>query len=225
MNRDGAVNVGEAARDANSKLLFLSSDYVFDGKNTSPYETEDARNPQSVYGHSKAEAEDRLQGILPGCCIVRTSWLFGTEGKCFPDTILRLASSRPLIEVVNDQRGSPTYATDLARAIRALCRSDASGIVHVTNEGDCTWFEFAQEIVKRSGLATEVKPVTSAANGTPRTATGVLRSLRKEPAKVWHRDTPLARSAGQIFKGAEQLSESHCFARCRLLGCRGVQVK
>lgn len=183
VNRDGAVNVGEAARDANSKLLFLSSDYVFDGKNTSPYETEDARNPQSVYGHSKAEAEDRLQGILPGCCIVRTSWLFGTEGKCFPDTILRLASSRPLIEVVNDQRGSPTYATDLARAIRALCRSDASGIVHVTNEGDCTWFEFAQEIVKRSGLATEVKPVTSVqmARPAPRPAYSVLsaKSLQK----------------------------------------------
>lgn len=183
VNRDGAVNVAEAARDAGSKLMFLSSDYVFDGKKTSPYETDDARNPQSVYGHSKAEAEVQLQETLPTCCIARTSWLFGEGGKCFPDTILRLASDRISIDVVNDQRGSPTYAADLARAIIALCRSDASGIVHVTNDGNCTWFEFAQEIVKGAALSTEVKPVTSVqmARPAPRPAYSVLsaKSLQK----------------------------------------------
>jgi dTDP-4-dehydrorhamnose reductase len=183
VNRDGALNVAEAARDTSAKLVFLSSDYVFDGEKTSPYETDDARNPQSVYGQSKAEAEVRLQEILPGCCIARTSWLFGAGGKCFPDTILQLASTRPSLDVVNDQRGSPTYAADLAKAIIALCRNDASGIVHVTNDGDCTWFEFAQQIVKGAGLGTEVKPVTSAqmARPAPRPAYSVLsaKSLRK----------------------------------------------
>jgi len=182
VNRDGAVNVAKAAKKAGTKLMFLSSDYVFDGKKTSPYETGDARNPQSVYGRSKAEAEIKLLDVLPECCIVRTSWLFGTGGKCFPDTILKLAASRPALDVVDDQRGCPTYSVDLARAIIRLCRSHASGIVHVTNAGDCSWFEFAREIVKRSGLPTEVRPVSSQqmARPAPRPAYSVLSSKSLE---------------------------------------------
>ncbi len=183
VNRDGVVNVAEAARDVGSKLLFLSSDYVFDGRKTSPYDMDDARNPQSIYGRSKAEAEVKLLATLPSCCIARTSWLFGTGGKCFPDTILKLAASRPTLDVVDDQRGCPTYAVDLARAIIALCRKGASGIVHVTNAGECSWFEFAQEIVKSAGLATEVRPVSSQqmARPAPRPAYSVLSatSLRR----------------------------------------------
>lgn len=159
VNRDGAVNVAKAAKQTAAKLLFLSTDYVFDGRNTSPYETGNARNPQSVYGRSKAEAEIRLLDVLPSCCIARTSWLFGIGGKCFPDTILKLAASRPSLDVVDDQRGCPTYSVDLARAIIELCRKNASAIVHTTNAGNCSWFEFAREIVKRAGLATEVRPV------------------------------------------------------------------
>jgi len=93
VNRDGAVNVATAAKEVGARLIFLSSDYVFDGKKSTPYETGDARNPQSVYGRSKAEAEIRLLELLPDCCIVRTSWLFGLGGKCFPDTILKLAAA------------------------------------------------------------------------------------------------------------------------------------
>jgi len=182
VNRDGAVNVAQAAKQTGAKLLFLSSDYVFDGKKTSPYETEDARNPQSVYGRSKAEAEVRLLDVLPECCIARTSWLFGTGGKCFPDTILKLAASRPALDVVNDQRGCPTYSVDLSRAIIQLCRNHASGIVHVTNAGECSWFDFACEIVKGGGLATEIRPVSSQqmARPAPRPAYSVLspKSLR-----------------------------------------------
>jgi dTDP-4-dehydrorhamnose reductase len=176
VNRDGAVNVAQAAKRVGARILFLSSDYVFDGKKTSPYETGDARNPQSVYGQSKAEAEVRLLDDLPGCCIARTSWLFGTGGKCFPDTILKLAGSRPVLDVVNDQRGCPTYSVDLARAIIQLCRKQVSGIVHTTNAGDCSWFEFAREIVKGAGLATEVRPVSSQqmARPAPRPAYSVL---------------------------------------------------
>lgn len=176
VNRDGAANVAGAAKAAGARLLFLSSDYVFDGKKTSLYKTDDVRNPQSVYGKSKAEAEIRLLETLPGCCIARTSWLFGIGGKCFPDTILKLAASRPKLDVVDDQRGSPTYAIDLARAIIALCRKNASGIVHATNSGDCSWFEFAREIVKSAGLTTEVHPISSQqmARPAPRPTYSVL---------------------------------------------------
>ncbi len=162
VNCDGAVNVAEAAREAGSRLLFVSTDYVFDGSKRSPYQTSDARNPASVYGESKARAEERLLEILPEVCIARTSWLFGHGGKCFPATILKLASSRPEISVVNDQRGSPTFTVDLAPALVQLCRASARGIVHVTNSGNCTWYEFATEIMRMSGLPAVVKPVTTA---------------------------------------------------------------
>src|SRR5580700_12198713 len=186
VNRDGAVNVAVAAKKVGARLVFLSSDYVFDGKKTTPYEIEDARNPQSVYRRTKAEAEIKLLELMPDCCIVRTSWLFGTGGKCFPDTILRLAANRPALDVVNDQRGCPTYAVDLASAIAELCRKDAAGIFHVTNAGNCTWFEFAQEIVKNSGLGTTVRPVSSqqVARPAPRPAYSVLSALRLQSLGV-----------------------------------------
>lgn len=176
VNRDGAVNVAAAARTAGARLLFLSSDYVFDGSKSLPYETNNERNPQSVYGRTKAEAEAKLLETNPDCCVVRTSWLFGVGGKCFPDTILKLAASRPAIDVVDDQRGCPTYTEDLAQAIIQLCRKNASGIVHATNAGDCTWFEFAQEIVRMAGLPATVRPVSSAqmARPAPRPAYSVL---------------------------------------------------
>jgi dTDP-4-dehydrorhamnose reductase len=162
VNCEGAVNVAQAARAAGARLLFLSTDYVFDGTKRSPYEITDARNPTSVYGESKARAEERLQEILPEVCIARTSWLFGHGGKCFPATILKLASTRPEISVVNDQRGSPTFTSDLASALVQLCRANAQGIVHVTNSGNCTWYDFAAEIVRAAGLPTKVNPVTTA---------------------------------------------------------------
>jgi dTDP-4-dehydrorhamnose reductase len=161
VNCNGAVNVAQAAREFGAKLLFVSTDYVFDGRGDHPYETSDPRGPRSVYGKSKAEAEGKLLEILPQCCIARTSWLFGAGGKCFPDTILKLAETRPELKVVNDQRGCPTYTVDLATAIVQLCRRDAEGIVHVTNRGDCAWFDFAVEILATAGLKTKVLPVTT----------------------------------------------------------------
>jgi dTDP-4-dehydrorhamnose reductase len=182
VNRDGAANVAKAARDAGAKLIFLSSDYVFDGKKTSPYEISDTRNPMSVYGRSKAEAEILLQEILPNCYIARTSWLFGVGGKCFPDTILKLAASRPALDVVDDQRGCPTFSVDLARCIIQLCHKDGRGIVHATNAGICSWFEFACEIVKGAGLATEVRPISTQKMARPaqRPAYSVLSSSSLE---------------------------------------------
>jgi dTDP-4-dehydrorhamnose reductase len=162
VNCAGAVNVAHAAKASGVRLLFLSTDYVFDGLSNTPYETDHPRAPQSVYGKSKADAEEQLLQIVPeDCCIVRTSWLFGVGGKCFPDTILKIAATKPEIDVVDDQRGRPTHAPDLARAIVQLCRQRAAGIVHVTNAGDCTWFEFAREIISDAGLSTVVRPTTS----------------------------------------------------------------
>jgi len=160
VNYRGAVNVAQAAKQHGARLLFLSTDYVFDGAKMTPYGTGDPRSPHTVYGQSKAEAEAQLETLLQ-CCIVRTSWLFGTGGKCFPDTILKLAAIRPRLEVVGDQRGSPTYSVDLARALIQLCRQGASGMVHVTNGSECSWYEFASEIIARSGLDTIVRETTS----------------------------------------------------------------
>jgi dTDP-4-dehydrorhamnose reductase len=161
VNTHGAVNVARAAVKGGAKLLFVSTDYVFDGRNTKPYEVDDLRNPINSYGESKAEAEKKILEILPDACIVRTSWLFGVGGKCFPDTILKVAGTRPRIEVVNDQRGCPTYTDDLAAAIVQLCRAGAEGIIHCTNSGDCTWYDFAGEILRQAGSSTQVLPTTS----------------------------------------------------------------
>jgi len=161
VNCQGAANVAQAAARHGSRLIFLSTDYVFDGNQRMPYEIDDAISPQSVYGKSKAAAEQEIRKILPQACILRTSWVFGVDGKCFPDAILKLAGSRDHLEVVNDQRGCPTYTVDLARAIIQLCRKEASGIVHATNKGNCTWFDFASAIVKAAGLKTRVLPTSS----------------------------------------------------------------
>jgi dTDP-4-dehydrorhamnose reductase len=183
VNRDGAVHVARAAVKSGSRLIFISSDYVFDGEKRTPYETDDPRDPINVYGRSKAEAECRLLEITPDCCIVRTSWLYGIGGKCFPDTMLRLAKTQPDLRVVNDQRGCPTYTVDLARAVAELISHEASGIVHATNRGSCSWFEFARTILAAKSPHTSVLPVSTAEFPRPakRPAYSVLsdRSIRE----------------------------------------------
>jgi dTDP-4-dehydrorhamnose reductase len=161
VNFRGAVRVARAAAAARSQLLFLSTDYVFNGQKTTPYQIDDPLAPQSVYGESKAQAELGIRQVLPDCCIVRTSWVFGVGGKCFPETILKLAGTRNELDVVADQKGCPTYTVDLARIIVQLCRKGAGGTVHATNRGECSWFDFATEIVREAGLDAVVKPTTS----------------------------------------------------------------
>ncbi|SRR5712692_4439341 len=153
VNCAGALNVACAARDVGSRLLFLSTDYVFDGSKEIPYEPDDPVCPMNVYGQSKAEAEKAVHSILPRCCILRTSWLFGANGRCFPNTILELAQSRDQLPVVTDQTGCPTFNRDLARAIVGLARTNAEGIIHACNAGACSWYEFAREVVRTAGLA------------------------------------------------------------------------
>jgi dTDP-4-dehydrorhamnose reductase len=161
VNRDGAAHVALAAARTVSRLLFVSSDYVFSGEKRTPCEIDEPRNPINVYGRSKAEAECRLLEITPDCCIVRTSWLFGIGGRCFPDTILRLAQTQPELRVVDDQLGCPTYTSDLAGAIASLVRQEAHGIVHATNSGGCSWFEFARAILSMESPQTRVIPITT----------------------------------------------------------------
>jgi dTDP-4-dehydrorhamnose reductase len=134
---------------------------VFDGNQNQPYETDEPLSPQTVYGRTKAAAETEIRKLLPEACIVRTSWVFGIGGKCFPDTILKLAQTRAELDVVDDQRGSPTYTIDLARTIIQLSRMGASGIVHATNRGDCTWYNFAAEIVRGAQLPVRVRQTSS----------------------------------------------------------------
>ena len=182
VNCEGAIYVAQAARQAGSHLIFLSTDYVFDGQGTSPYPVDHPRHPINVYGESKARAEERLLEILPGVCIARTSWLFGHGGKCFPATILKLAATRPELAIVDDQRGCPTYAPDLARALGELCRKSGRGIVHVTNAGDCTWYQLAKGILQSAGSTTTVRPVTTAEFPRParRPAYSVLSPASRE---------------------------------------------
>jgi dTDP-4-dehydrorhamnose reductase len=161
VNCRGAANVAKACAQAGTRLLFLSTDYVFNGNKNTPYEIDEPLSPQTVYGKTKAAAETEIRNLLPEACILRTSWVFGLGGKCFPDTILKLAQTREELDVVDDQRGSPTYTVDLARTIIELCRKDARGIVHATNGGNCTWYDFASEIAEQAELPVRVRPTTS----------------------------------------------------------------
>jgi dTDP-4-dehydrorhamnose reductase len=153
MNCVGAMNVARAARDARSKLLYVSTDYVFDGSKGAPCEPNDPVCPINVYGRSKADAEKDLREILPDCCILRTSWLFGANGRCFPNTILARAQSEKKLRVVADQIGRPTYNRDLARVIVRLVRAGAREILHAANEGACSWFDFACAVLRTAGLS------------------------------------------------------------------------
>jgi dTDP-4-dehydrorhamnose reductase len=161
VNCRGAATVAKACAQSGVRLLFLSTDYVFDGTKNRPYEIDEPLSPQTVYGKTKAAAETEIRRLHSEACILRTSWVFGIGGKCFPDTILRLAQTREELDVVDDQRGSPTYTIDLARTIVELCHGGASGIVHATNLGDCTWYEFASEIVRQAELPVRVRPTSS----------------------------------------------------------------
>jgi dTDP-4-dehydrorhamnose reductase len=147
VNARGAGNIARACGAVGARLIHLSTDYVFDGLARKPYREEDQTNPQSVYGKSKRAGEEEIAASLRDYLIVRTSWLFGRHGKNFIDTILRAASRTKRLEVVGDQRGSPTYSRDLAEALARVVMTDHRGIVHITNSGSCSWYEYALAIL------------------------------------------------------------------------------
>jgi dTDP-4-dehydrorhamnose reductase len=181
VNGDGAGNVAQAAAAAGAWTVHVSSDYVFDGNKREPYIESDRVAPASAYGRSKLAGERAVAGAAPDShTIVRSSWLFGTGGPCFPTTIRRLAAEREELSVVDDQRGCPTFTGHLAVALLDLAARRPLGIVHVAGSGNCTWFEFAQEIVARSMQTCVVKPTTTAemARPAPRPAYSVLGTER-----------------------------------------------
>jgi dTDP-4-dehydrorhamnose reductase len=181
VNGAGAGFVAQAAADAGAWVVHVSSDYVFDGSKSSPYVESDAVGPLSGYGRSKLAGEREVAGAAPDShTIVRSSWLFGAGGHCFPKTILRIAGERDTITVVDDQVGCPTFTGHLARALIELCSSRIPGVVHVAGGGECSWFDLASEIVSRADLDCEVQPGSTAAmeRPAPRPAYSVLRSER-----------------------------------------------
>jgi dTDP-4-dehydrorhamnose reductase len=161
INRDAVRNIGEVAASNQAKVIHISTDYVFDGKGARPYREDDATSPASVYGHSKLDGENVLLSTCPESIIIRTAWLYSETGNNFVKTMLRLGKERDSIGVVNDQRGTPTYAGDVAAVIKTILESDrfVPGIYHYTNEGICTWYDFTKKIFELSGLQCFVKPL------------------------------------------------------------------
>jgi dTDP-4-dehydrorhamnose reductase len=184
INADGAGNVARAAAAAGAWMIQISSDYVFNGAKRAPYVESDPPDPLSAYGMSKLEGELAVARAAPDShTIVRSSWLFGVGGRCFPKTILRLASERDQIAIVDDQIGTPTYTGHLAQALLEIAGSPPLGVLHVACAGQCSWFEFAREIVAASGNVCQVRPVTTAEYPLParRPAYSALASERGAP--------------------------------------------
>jgi dTDP-4-dehydrorhamnose reductase len=162
INAEGMRHVALGAKRSHARVVFLSTDYVFDGTKKGPYEEGDPPHPLNAYGRSKLQGERYVQELAEDGIIVRTQWLFGKHGKNFVASILRQAGEKKELSIVNDQMGSPTYTVDLAKAIFALVERDVQGIFHVSNADCCTWFTFGQSILEFSGITgVKVNPISS----------------------------------------------------------------
>ena len=161
INGEGTRNVAQACKEADVKLMYISTDYVFDGQGTRPWEPDDERQPLNVYGQTKYEGELAVEELSDKYFIVRIAWVFGVAGKNFIKTMLRLGKERGAVSVVDDQIGSPTYTYDLARLLVDMIQTDKYGRYHATNEGLCSWYEFAKEIFRQAGMDVPVTPVSS----------------------------------------------------------------
>ena len=159
VNADGTQNIANVCKKLDCKMIYISTDYVFDGEGTRAWEPDDERHPLNVYGQTKYEGELAVQNTLEKYFIVRISWVFGVNGKNFIKTMLNLGKTHDHLTVVNDQFGSPTYTYDLARLLVDMVLTDKYGIYHATNEGICNWYEFACEIFRKAGMNVDVAPV------------------------------------------------------------------
>jgi dTDP-4-dehydrorhamnose reductase len=168
VNAEGTQRVAEGCRRAGAGLVYLSTDYVFDGRKGAPYAEWDPPAPLNAYGRSKLEGEHATRQVAPRWTIVRTAWLYGVHGKNFVKTILGKIAAGESLCVVDDQVGSPTYAGDVADAVALLISRERTGMYHITNTGTCSWYEFAREILRLAGLdAIPVTPITSAELNRP----------------------------------------------------------
>ncbi|HJB26136.1 MAG TPA: dTDP-4-dehydrorhamnose reductase [Firmicutes bacterium] len=179
VNAIGPRNLARAAKQTGAKLVHVSTDYVFSGTQATPRCEWDLCAPNTVYGKSKLLGERYAMEQCPNTFVVRTAWLYGYVGKNFVKTMLRLGKEKEQVTVVNDQHGNPTSANDLAYHLLALALTEEYGIYHCTNEGECTWFEFASRIMERAGLTCKVLPCTTQEypSKTPRPAYSSLNNL------------------------------------------------
>ena len=160
VNAGGTENIARVCKALNCKMMYISTDYVFNGQGTRPWEPDDKREPLNVYGQTKYEGELAVE-TLEKFFLVHIAWVFGVNGKNFIKTMLNLGKTRDHLTVVADQIGSPTYTYDLARLLVDMIETDKYGRYHATNEGLCSWYEFACEIFKQAGMNVTVSPVTS----------------------------------------------------------------
>ncbi|KPU43698.1 dTDP-4-dehydrorhamnose reductase [Oxobacter pfennigii] len=167
VNAIGTKNLAAAAIGTNSRLLHISTDFVFDGEKHEPYIEFDTPNPLSIYGKSKLAGENLIKEICQKHYILRTAWLYGKNGQNFVKTMLKLAESRDTLTVVDDQIGCPTYTMDLVKVIDMLIKTDAYGTYHVTNEGQCSWNDFAKKIFEMAGKTMNVLPISSVEYNSP----------------------------------------------------------
>lgn len=161
VNADGTQNIADICKELDCKMVYISTDYVFDGEGTRPWEPDDERHPLNVYGQTKYEGELAVENTLEKYFIVRIAWVFGVNGKNFIKAVLNKAKTTDTLTVVEDQFGSPTYTYDLARLLVDMVETDKYGFYHATNEGICNWYEFACEIFRQAGVKVTVVPVSS----------------------------------------------------------------
>ena len=159
VNAEGTRNVSLACREIGAKMMYISTDYVFPGDGEQFYRPEDPTGPLNVYGRSKQAGERTVQELLERFFIVRTSWLFGGQGNNFVKTMLRLSQTKTEVNVVCDQIGSPTYSEDLALLLCSMIGTEQYGIYHASNEGICSWADFAEEIFRIAGKKVKVNPI------------------------------------------------------------------
>lgn len=159
----GTVNAAKACYELDARMLYISTDYVFDGSGKTPFETDSPKNPVNYYGETKACGEDEIISRLSKYFVIRVSWMFGLDGNNFVKTMLRLGSQQENIRVVADQIGSPTYAEDVAQLMCQMIQTEKYGIYHATNEGFCSWYDFASAIVAQASLSCQVIPIPTSA--------------------------------------------------------------
>jgi dTDP-4-dehydrorhamnose reductase len=167
LNETGTKYVATVAKQYHARLIYISTDYVFDGTKTTPYTEKDPPHPLGVYGKTKLRGEQQIQQIfqydVKRYSIIRTSWLYGKHGKNFISAILQQVRQKSVLQVVNDQKGSPTYTRDLVRGMMVLLDREISGIIHLTNTGYCTWYEFAKTILEFARMShVPVQPISAA---------------------------------------------------------------
>ena len=209
INAEGTKHVALGALKCKAKVVYISTDYVFDGRKREPYLETDPPNPLNVYGRSKLKGEQYLQELVNDSLIFRTQWLFGEHGKNFVTSILKQAREKKILSIVNDQIGSPTYTLDLSKAISVLIQYNLKGIFHITNQDFCSWYTFGQAILKLSGITgIKIIPISSKESGRAavRPSYSVLsnQKLKKETGMILRKWSEALRDYLKLKEGQQK---------------------